>query len=82
MFTAMVYACLTLSAESCLIFEDKWGPSKTMEECLKRTDEIAAVAASLGYRPLAYKCERAGVNTHIDESVTIRPRQNQKPSAI
>lgn len=82
MFTAMVYACLTLSSESCLIFKDKWGPSKTIEECLRRTNEMAAVVASLGYKPLAYKCERSGVNTHIDESVTIRTRQNKKPSAI
>lgn len=63
MFTTWVMMCvLGAPPDSCLHFEDRYGPYKTEEECYDRAVEAAADLGVLHFGvPLvfSYKCEKS-----------------------
>jgi hypothetical protein len=67
MFEIMVLVCLASDPETCFTLEDTWGPYKTREQCVERSEEMRKDILKLpDHVPQAYHCVRQpikGVST-------------------
>jgi len=61
MFYATLFAC-SLITHGCAEFIDERGPYATFEECTKRIEEMVEFTPTVGYKPIAFKCEKKGTS--------------------
>ncbi len=65
LYTAMVLACSLVAESNCIVAEDTYGPYKTEEECLARTQVMIEQMTFIMPGPHQYKfrCVPEGLAT-------------------